>query len=901
MNKNYSFRKRGRAAIGGYLGCVLFALMLLLTNTPGAQAQSPTGLTITLDDLGYNDVALSWRVSSAYYAFGLPTNWQPVPGNYILLDLDYATNGQLTVPARVEIQFNNTVIHNEIFTTSAGRQIRVEIPTELIRAQETRYLNDMLGTLTINEDCEENQLTSLTVRASSLFFINYTERPLSLDLSRYPQPLYQRSALTSTVTRFVLPPAPDATELQSALMVAAKLGELTDNRLVFASSSTAELPAPTIGSEHLMVVGKPESNALIRQLQLPVPLAERQLELSSTMPATVALGQPFNYTVRVKNTAAEEKTLRIEDVWPPFATIEEYPAQCRQVAGAVRCDLGSLKPGEEVSKIFTVRVEGMDWLGQPLEHTASLLDNNGQVLNVDTLQSGIGLEESPDEASSELPKAPYFFVYQNRGVSENDGIIQATYSPWSPRHIALVVTGVTDEALLKAGEALATQAQFPGMSGSQAFVQAVQPVTGSEVISQAHDISLASLGYEDEKLSADISSLQYNFYIPRGWALVSDASLDLHTSHSAALAAMSSTLQVYMNQIPIYSTLITPQNAENAWRNIAIPARRMAPGVNRLSFELSGRFPECLDQRFAKGLWLVVYADTTIHIPHATMSTTVSLKDFPHPFSEKRDLSNVIFVLPESLNAAESVGVLRLAAALGAAGGGERIRPQVLMGVMPDEEARKASHIVAIGEPTRNPLVATLGDLLPQPFITGTNQIRQQVDDVIYRLPPDYSLGFVQELPSPWNRERALLVVTGSTSEGVSWALEALTDEALSRKLDGNLATIVKKGEMRVTDTRGTPEPYAQTTFTPPTLITTMTPEATLTPLSVSPTPTPTPAITATPRPGATTSDETTPTAENTPAVKVNTRPIWMAPLLVLSLIAVVVIVWLALRQAKSN
>ncbi|MBN2002380.1 MAG: cellulose biosynthesis cyclic di-GMP-binding regulatory protein BcsB [Anaerolineae bacterium] len=893
MIKNYNSKNRVWIIFGG---CLLFVLTFLSVSTPWAQAQTPTGLTLTLASLGYNDVNLGWRTTSAYYWFGLPTNWQPLPGSYLQLDLDYVTGGTEYTSARLAIQFNGSTIHNEIFTTSGGRQIRIPISADLIRSQETRYLNELLITLSINGDCEDNQWTTLTVRNSSLFYIDYTERPLSLDLSRYPQPIYQRQALTTTTTRFVLPATPGATDLQAALMVAAKLGELSDNNLIFESSSAVELPLPSLASEHLVVVGQPETNPLIGQLSLPVPLAERQLEVRSAMPMTVALGQPFDYTVWVKNTSSEAKTLRIEDVWPQSVTIEKYPDQCRQVADAVRCDLGRLDPGEEVSKVLQVRVDGMDWLGQALEHTASLLDDAGQVLNVDSLQAGVSLQEDPAQVVSDLPKPPHFFVYQNRGVSENDGIIQATYSPWSNQHMALVVTGNSDTAILKAGEALATQAQFPGMSGEYAFVQAIHPITVGVPLSQARDISLASLGYSDKTLNVASTSLQYTFHIPRGWALVSDATLDLHTSHSAALAVMSTTMQVYVNYIPVYSTLVTSENTENVWRTISIPARRMQPGVNRLTFELNGDFPQCINPRFANGLWLTVFSDSAIHIPHATISTTFDLSDFPRPFNELEDLSNILFVLPTSLRPAESAGVLRLVAALGAAGGGERIRPQVLLGTLPDEELGASAHIIAIGEPTRNPLIAALNDSLPQSFITGTSQIQQRVDDVIYRLPPNYSLGFIQELPSPWNRERAVLVVTGSTSEGVTWALEALTHEDLSDKLSGNLATLIRKEEMRVTDTRVRLDPYAEITRTRPTLVTTMTPVATVTPMPEPATPTPTPALTGTPTIGGIAPQATEPSE----SVEIKTRPIWLPPLLVVSLISVVVVVALALRRGRS-
>jgi hypothetical protein len=70
--------------------------------------------------------------------------------------------------------------------------------------------------------------------------------------------------------------------------------------------------------------------------------------------------------------------------------------------------------------------------------------------------------------------------------------------------------------------------------------------------------------------------------------------------------------------------------------------------------------------------------------------------------------------------------------------------------------------------------------------------LRQEVGHVVYRLPDNFSLGLLQVLPAPWNPgKKVLLVVTGTTSEGVGWAINALTDETIYyNDLRGDLAFI---------------------------------------------------------------------------------------------------------------
>jgi hypothetical protein len=205
-------------------------------------------------------------------------------------------------------------------------------------------------------------------------------------------------------------------------------------------------------------------------------------------------------------------------------------------------------------------------------------------------------------------------------------------------------------------------------------------------------------------------------------------------------------------------------------------------------------------------------------------------------------------------------------------------------------------HLVVLGRPTRNPYIMLVNNELPQPFIPGRDEIRQQVDTIIYRLPPGYDLGYIQLLPVPWDEARAMLVVSGTTDAGLRWAMRALTDGRLVRRLDGNLAVLVQEEEMRTTDTRQS----TSETGVDPTPVFALTPEATVTPP-------PTAAVTAT-MPGS----PITPTITSGPGASTfppigeevrgpdHRRLSWMIPLLGLGILVVIISVGIAVWQSRS-
>jgi uncharacterized repeat protein (TIGR01451 family) len=870
---------------------LLVFLIVCLSTTHTAGAQTISDFDITLEELGYGERQLVGPVSSVRYYFALPANWEPQNGSYVELDLDYAISSQDDYSsALLEVRLNDQLLHTESLESSGDRRLQVDIPPGTLFLVEDQSLNNLQLDFRVNEECEQALLVSLTVRNSSLLHLTYQERPWQPDLALYPKPIYQEQAFELGQVRFVLPSEPNSTDLRAATMIAARLGQLTLARLPISVTLSSDLLPDTLSGEHLIIIGRPDDNPWIRQLTLPVSLAERHLALSSQMPAVVEPGDTISYTLVVDNKSDATQSLVVEDRLPAEGQLLACSGQCEEITpGVIRWELGSLAPGGQISTTVGIRLDALTPPGAVIEHTASLLDGQGIMLNVDTLSAQAGIATSEQLIATGDKPSSYFFVHNDQGVAEGDGLVQEIVSPWSSGHAAIVVTGLDETALLKAAQALSADADFPGMWGDYVIVQATRSISGSVPVS-FEDISFASQGYSNRSLSVfHREYFDHYFDVPPGWNLSDNAYLALHIAHGIALDDVQATLEVELNDVPIGSARLDEASAYTRWITFPLPTAASRPGSNWMRLQISADAEsEC---RFITSdrYWLTVYADSFLHLPRQTTGLMLNLDNFPYSFRNHPGLEDVVFLLPEHPSLAEIEGVLRLALQLGRIAGGDAFWPQVVLGRQPDAEPWAGYQLIVIGLPTCNHYITAVNSDLPQPFRPGTNEILQVVDRVVYRLPPDVSLGYVQALPSPWDEGRVMLVVTGTTAEGVVWALTSLTDDQLSWQLSGNLA-VVRDREVRSMDTREiAPEDVAAITqgiepnlvpVATPTLTstTTLSPSLAMTPSAIAPT-----------------------TSETAPSVTGRSQPVWLVPVLILSALLVVISVGLAVWQARSQ
>jgi uncharacterized repeat protein (TIGR01451 family) len=874
----------------------LLALAVLAISFSGigtAVAQSTNDLETTFKELGYDERQLVGPVSSVTYHFSLPANWEPQDGSYVQLDLDYVTGEQDSYPtALLEVSLNGELLHIEDLESQGAQILSVDIPPDKLISAGAESLNSLGLDFVVNEESEQAPSVSLIVKASSLLHLVYQQGNWQPDLALYPMPIYQEQFQPGDV-HFILPSEPSSADIRAAAMIAARLGRLTSARLPISATLASDLSPDTLPDTHLFIVGRPDDNPLIRDLDLPISLAERRLAIHSQMPALVKPGDTISYTLVVENTSDDTQSVAVEDRLPAEVEWLACSGECEEIEpGVVRWDIGSLVPGDSVSTIFSVRVDELVPPGVTIEHTASLVDSDGEVLNVDTLSTQVGTATSEELVANGGEASDYFWVHLDQGVAERDGLVQEIVSPSNSGRVAIVVTGLDEQGMLKAAQALSSDTDFLGMSGDYAIVQVAQAIAEAAAVSP-EDIPVASLGYSHQTTD-DLYAEYFDYYfdLPPGWNLAADASVALHIAHSVALNDIA-TLDVRLNDVPVGSVHLDESNAHDSWVVLPLPAAASWAGSNRVQLQVSADIEDVPQTTESDRYWLTVYSDTFFHLPRETAGLTLDLESFPEPFNSHPTLEDVVFILPEAPTLAEIEGVLRLAHRLGIVTGGDAFWPQVAIGGKPDTEPWADRHLIAVGRPTRNPYIAAAGDALPQPFRPGTDETAQEIDHVVYRTPSGVSLGYVQELISPWNEDRAMLAVTGTTDEGVGWALAALTDSKYIWRLSGNLA-LIRDQDVRSMDTRHTAPEVVATVIQglEPDLVTSAT--STLAPTATLP-----PSLSAT----STAPEPDTPTpviSEVASSVEGSSQPEWLIPLLIASALVVVLSVGFAVWQARS-
>ena len=866
------------------------------TPSPGPAGNSDT-ISLTLEDLGYDEVTLNGPLGQATFYVGLPAHWEVLPGSSLTLALNYAFPGRNTVATAqplmpqvvgIRVALNGTSIYQIILDKPGQQTLSIRLPD--VWPNRTPGGRDRFEVfLRVQGLCENTLLTSMTILKSSFLTVAYRPAALALDLARYPSPFYEHTFLPNSVY-VVLPGQPSRTQMASALALAAGLGNLTNNNLAITATTDLDWDQANPPHEHLIMIGTPASNSLLRRLNgvtpWPAPLRPRRMQLTTTGPGVAAPNSSLTYTVQVTNTetvSATALSLRSRLSYP-VKNADCQPA-CQLDNGQAVWQVNALPP--DASAVYTLSftlptTDALKAIGLTTE-----LAQNQTAINVSTLDSPVRLDVEPSPTHT-VQVSDAFFVLNGQAVPETDGVIELLPSPLQPDKAVLLVTGLTDEAVFKAGRALGSTPQLPGMQGQVALVQEVfpRPDTNQEL---TQDFTLADRGYSDEVVSGvGRQDVFYRFDLPLSWRLTEDASIHFHFSHSSLLDPTRSSLTLIFNGTPIASVALDQSNVLAGELDAPLPPRSARPGQsNTLLARVEARLTDpCADSTSGQA-WTTLSASSSLHLMHVLndVSSYLDLKYLPLPLSARPDLADVMLALPGQPSALESSATLRIVSQLGAASGGGGFQPAVLLGD-PAGTDLSPYHLIVVGRPTRSPLLQLVNDALPQPFIPGTDTIRQQIDDIVFRLPPGLDLGYVQLLQSAWNKERVLLAATGTTDLGISWAARALAASNRLGQLKGNLA-LLRDVEVFTTDTRNL------TASGKVAAVTTAVPEAT-----VVGTATPTPA------PIATQAPETPSSSDQASSFGQPSRPAWLPTVIVGGVAIIVVIlgivIWQA-RRARSN
>ncbi len=389
--------------------------------------------------------------------------------------------------------------------------------------------------------------------------------------------------------------------------------------------------------------------------------------------------------------------------------------------------------------------------------------------------------------------------------SQDNGVIQMVNSPWATKNVVLVVSGNTDVGTLKAAQAVSTGVFQENTSPNLAIVEGI--LDSAVPVPLVADQSFADLGYSTQQFTnRGVDSRTFDFNIPSGSTLASDAYLELAFGHSALLDYNISGIVVLLNNQPIGSVRFSDATAGQAMSKIrvTIPPSIVIPGTNRVEIRASLEpLDHCTDPNL-RGLWAVVWPDSRLHLPFTSsqfnIQASLDLSAYPAPMIFDSTLSTTAVVFRRA-DLESWRTFTRVAAYLGDRSNGAITKLNVFFDDDLSAVDLSKYNLIVVGQPSQLAIMDELNDSLPVPFQKGSDVTQNKFLQVTYQVPPEVPVGYLELMPSPWNSEKVLIAAFGNTVAGVNLGISALVDSPLRSQLAGDFA-MINDARVQTVDTR---------------------------------------------------------------------------------------------------
>ncbi len=361
-------------------------------------------------------------------------------------------------------------------------------------------------------------------------------------------------------------------------------------------------------------------------------------------------------------------------------------------------------------------------------------------------------------------------------------------SPYDPNQLMLVVSGADDAELLRSVSMLTTRSARANLTGAHVDPADVTPQSTPERATQS---KFAELGLTTKRVRGiGLHDLYYPVDIPYDWKMTSEASVEVHFTHGAAITS-ASLMTVFINGFETANVRLDRRNDEDGRLVIQLSPRQIHPGRNWLHivFDLHMTRENC-KYRYFEEAWAEVSAEQSlVNLAHVVSIAPLDLHYMPSYLVIPNDLSADLFVLPAVPSSTDLTAMVRIAAKLGTYSSADTVR---LRATTADRFSPQntPTNVIAIGSPENNALINAYDAQLPQPL----NLVNGQVIPPAGRdLLPEEQTGqaaYLEVMASPWSRLDSFLVVGAHTPDLLLRVVDVLPTGGRRMKEQGNVAVV---------------------------------------------------------------------------------------------------------------
>lgn len=419
----------------------------------------------------------------------------------------------------------------------------------------------------------------------------------------------------------------------------------------------------------------------------------------------------------------------------------------------------------------------------------------------------IGTPQEQPQMASLLP----------RPLPAHGGVLALRSHPSQPAVPLLLVTGRTPDDVLLAARALLQSRARHTLGGSYVEIsrlRADDAPPGDSWPGYLPDpkngtFTLADLGFKDRTVRGYYGGTAVSFRFaaaPNARFLSGKGTMTLRYSYSAALDGDLSTVEVRIGDVAIKSLPLRAGGAAQQEATFSIPEYLLTPNAEMtVVFYLVPRLHDRCQRIMDEQVWGTLHRDTSFSMPRDSLVEMPNLRLLAQagfPFTRRADLGETAFVLPRDPSADEMTSLLAVAARLGTFTRGAPSLGAYTADKLPPE-VRDGRDLIVIGTPSRQAFLGTIAKAQqPSYQLLGGSQQQLSVARDPYLRSSDFAgHGIIEEMISPWNAQRVLLLVSGRDDVLLERARQVFTDPTLFGGLSDDLALVRAAGQFDTIDT----------------------------------------------------------------------------------------------------
>jgi len=370
-------------------------------------------------------------------------------------------------------------------------------------------------------------------------------------------------------------------------------------------------------------------------------------------------------------------------------------------------------------------------------------------------------------------------VLGNQSFPAGTGALRMAVSPFDRERAALVITGESNETVLRAALALGDRRLRPGLSGDTATITEISdrleafPLRAPNVRFAFFELGVSNMtvtGIFAPSLTINFPSLSPD--------LTADAQVRLILSHSPVMDEKRSSLRFLFNGVALTSVGLIPDNRERTAVDILIPQRVLRPGINSFQVDFNHHLPPddnpvglCGDIAPERA-WTTIYDDSTIQIQGGPSPEQPDVSYFPYPFLQTQGMFGTVLVSgksPESLR-----DCLMMAASLARRNRSDIDAIGMAFGEQLTGEQKQNFYLLAMGRPTDNAFIKDLSRTMPLRYESTSDRVLLDRASVRAAVKDAGTLGVYEVSTSPFNAQRWGGIISAPTLESMATILQAL-------------------------------------------------------------------------------------------------------------------------------